>query len=109
MGFKPQTNPKCTSKPPKNQGELDICCQVQWETKAKTCGRWLSHSRSCGEHLVRSSVPEALKLVIFLGKLNNLELWGADIGNAYLEAYTDEKLFIMAGAEFEELDGFILV
>ena len=33
-----------------------------------------------------------LKLVIFLGKLNNLELWGADIGNAYLEAPTEEKL-----------------
>ena len=33
-----------------------------------------------------------LRLVIFLGKLNNLELWGADIGNAYLEAFTDEKL-----------------
>ena len=29
-----------------------------------------------------------LRLVIFLGELNNLELWGADIGNAYLEAYT---------------------
>ena len=25
-----------------------------------------------------------LRLVIFLGKLNHLELWGADIGNAYL-------------------------
>ena len=25
-----------------------------------------------------------LKLVIFLGKPNNLELWGADIGNGYL-------------------------
>ena len=32
-----------------------------------------------------------LTLVIFLGKLNNLELWGADIGNAYLEAFTDER------------------
>ena len=38
-----------------------------------------------------------LRLVIFLGELNNLELWGADIGNAYLEAYTNEKLFIIAG------------
>ena len=27
-----------------------------------------------------------LRLVLFLGKLNHLELWGADIGNAYLEA-----------------------
>ena len=50
-----------------------------------------------------------LRLVIFLGELNNLELWGGDIGNAYLEAYTHEKLFIIAGAEFEELEGFILI
>ena len=32
-----------------------------------------------------------LRLVIFLGKLNHLDLWGADIGNAYLEAFTDEN------------------
>ena len=29
-----------------------------------------------------------LRLEIFLGKLNNLELWGADVGNAYQEAIT---------------------
>ena len=50
-----------------------------------------------------------LRLVIFLGKLNNLELWGADIGNAYLEALTDEKLYIVAGPEFQELEGYILI
>ena len=50
-----------------------------------------------------------LRHVISLGELNKLELWGADIGNAYLEAYTNEKLFIIAGAEFEELEGFILI
>ena len=49
-----------------------------------------------------------LKLVIFLGKLNNLELWGADIGNAYLEAPTEEKLYIIAGPEFEDWEGHIL-
>ena len=49
-----------------------------------------------------------MKLVIFLGKLNNLELWGADIGNAYLEAPTEEKLYIVAGPEFEDWEGFIL-
>ena len=41
-----------------------------------------------------------LRLVIFLGKPNHLELWGADIGNAYLESFTDEKLYIVAGPEF---------
>ena len=49
-----------------------------------------------------------LKLVIFLGKLNNLELWGADIGNAYLDASTEEKLYIVAGPEFENWEGYIL-
>ena len=48
-----------------------------------------------------------LRLVIFLGKLNNLDLWGADIGKAYLEALTDEKLYIVAGPEFQELEGYI--
>ena len=49
-----------------------------------------------------------LKLVIFLHKLNNLELWGADIGNAYLEAPTEEKFYIVAGPEFEDWEGYIL-
>ena len=49
-----------------------------------------------------------LKLVIFLGKLNHLEIWGADIGNAYLEAPTEEKLYIVAGPESEDWDRYKL-
>ena len=44
-----------------------------------------------------------------VGKLNHLDLWGADIRNAYLEAFTDEKLYIVAGPEFQELEGYILI
>ena len=51
----------------------------------------------------------SLRLVIFLAKLNNLEVCGAYIGNAYLEAKTKEKLYIGVGQEFEELEGHILV
>ena len=50
-----------------------------------------------------------LRLVLFVEELNNLQLWGAGIENAYLEAYTHEKLLIIAGAVFEELEGFILI
>ena len=50
-----------------------------------------------------------LRLVIFLGKLKNLDIWGADIRNAYLEAFTDEKIYIVAGPEFQELEGYILI
>ena len=38
----------------------------------------------------------SLRLVISLAKLNNLEAWGADIGNAYLEPKTKEKLYVVA-------------
>ena len=49
----------------------------------------------------------SLRMVVFLSQLNNLEIWGADVGNAYLEAYTDEKLCIIAGPEFKELQGHL--
>ena len=32
-----------------------------------------------------------------------MKVWGADIGNAYLEAITKVKLYVVAGPEFEEL------
>ena len=51
----------------------------------------------------------SLRMVVFLSQLNNLEIWGADVGNAYPEAYTDEKLCIMAGPEFKELQGHLLI
>ena len=38
-----------------------------------------------------------------------MEFWGGDIGNAYLEATTKEKIYILAGPEFEEIQGHILV
>ena len=34
---------------------------------------------------------------------------GTDVGNAYLQALTKEKLYIVAGPEFEELQGHVLV
>jgi hypothetical protein len=51
----------------------------------------------------------SLRIVVFLAELNGLKLWGADIGNAYLEAKTKEKVFIVAGPEFAELEGHILI
>ena len=50
-----------------------------------------------------------LRLLIFLGNLNQLDLWGADIGNTYLEAFTGEKLYRVAGPVFQVLEGYILI
>ena len=38
-----------------------------------------------------------------------MKVWAADIGDVYLEATTKEKLYIVAGPEFEEFQGHILV
>jgi hypothetical protein len=51
----------------------------------------------------------SLRIVIFLAELNQLELWGADIGNAYLEAETREKVYIIGGTGFGELEGSTLL
>ena len=51
----------------------------------------------------------SLRLAMFLAELNAIQLWGADIGNAYLQALTKEKLYVVAGPEFEELQGHVLV
>ena len=49
------------------------------------------------------------RLTLFLSELNQLELWSTDIGNAYLEAFTAEKVYIIAGPEYAELEGHILI
>ena len=51
----------------------------------------------------------SLCIVIFLAKLNGLELLQADVRNAYLESKTKEKVYIIAGSKFEELEGHVLI
>ena len=50
-----------------------------------------------------------LRLVLFLAELNKLEVYSTDIGNAYLEAQTSEKVYIIAGPEFGECEGHTLI
>ncbi len=52
---------------------------------------------------VYSSVAslKGLRLVIFIAELNGMKLWTTDVGNAYLEAETEEKVYIVVGHEFE--------
>ena len=47
-------------------------------------------------------------LAMILAVLNDHQLWGADVGNAYLQALTKEKLYIVVGPAFEELQGHVL-
>ena len=52
---------------------------------------------------------KGLRLVVFLAELNGIEVWSIDIGNAYLEAQTKEKVYIIAGPEFGPKAGHVLI
>ena len=51
----------------------------------------------------------SLCIISFLAELNGLELMAADVGNAYLEARTKEKVCFIAGPEFNALAGHTFV
>ena len=50
-----------------------------------------------------------LRLLVFLAELNGLDTWATDIGNAYLEAKTLEKVYVVAGPEFGDRQGHTLI
>ena len=47
----------------------------------------------------------AIRLLTFIAELNDMEVWCTDIGNAYLESFTQEKVYIVAGPEFGDDKG----
>ena len=50
-----------------------------------------------------------LRIVIFLAELNKMEIWTTNVGNAYLEAYTEEKVYIIGDSVFGDREGHCLV
>jgi len=50
-----------------------------------------------------------LCIVTFLVELNDLKLWATNISNAYLKALTEKKIYIVAGPEFSDLKGHMLI
>ena len=53
----------------------------------------------------------SLRIVMLLAELNGLNIYACDIGNAYLEAKTKEKIAIIGGPEFRDfgLEGHLLL
>ena len=91
--------------------------RVHFVFDVKHCGKFKARLVADG-HLTKEPMETVysgvvsirnLRLAMFLAELNNLELWGADVGNAYLQALTREKFYIVGGPEFEELQGHVLV
>jgi len=69
-------------------------------------------------HLAETRINSACSSVVFLrgvgllaftGELNGLQVWSTDIGNAHLETHTKEKVHVIAGPEFGDREGHVLV
>ena len=43
---------------------------------------------------------ESIRMLFLLAEINNLDIWAADVGNAYLYSKTKEKVFVIGGEEF---------
>ena len=71
-----------------------------------------------GGHLTETPIDSIYSSVVslwgicmltFIGELNDLKVWSTDIGNAYLETYTQEKVYIIAGPKFGDREGHVLI
>ena len=84
--------------------------RVHFVYAVKHAGRFKARPVADG-HLTKEPVVSlrSLRMVVFLSQLNDFEIWGADAGNAYLEAYTDQNLCIIVGPEFKELQVHLLI
>ena len=97
------------------EGYTKIRCHYVFDVKAT--GK--CKSRFCaggnGTEVPSSSVYsgvvslQGIRMVTFIAELNDMELWATDIGNAYLESVTSEKVAFVAGPEFGKYAGHTLV
>ena len=69
------------------------------------------HRTSTPTHSVYSGMVSLAGIcaVTFLAELSDLEIWGTDIGDTYLESYTKEKIAFIAGPEFGDLQGHTMI
>jgi hypothetical protein len=48
-------------------------------------------------------------MLTYIAEHNGSEVWVTNIGNAYLETFTKERVYIIAGPEFGPLEGHTLL
>ena len=102
-------------KAPIPQGYKKIRVHLVFDVKHDGCHRAClvadGHLTKVPLESVYSGVVSLHGLCLFLliAEMNSLDVWATDITSAYLEAFTDEKVCIIAGPEFKELQGHLLI
>ena len=100
---------------PRPDGYIKIPCHMIYDVKhdGRRKSRFVAggHRTPTPDSSVYSGVVslQGIRIVTLLAELNDMELWSTDVGNAYLESYTTEKVCFTAGGEFGELEGHTLV
>jgi Reverse transcriptase (RNA-dependent DNA polymerase) len=52
---------------------------------------------------------ESVRIALLIASLNDLDVWAADVGNAYLNAPCREKIWTVAGPEFGSDEGKVMI
>ena len=78
---------------------FDFKVDLRWKSRLVIDGNRSPpvHKEECFASVV---TLEAVRLDFLMAKMHGLQVVAADVGNAYLTAYTEEKLYIIAGDEF---------
>ena len=103
--FKPQ--PGMKQAPPEYQFiRLHFVFDVKFDGRRKARLVAGGHMTFVPDGEAYSSVVsiKGLRICIFLAELNGLKIMAGDTGNAYLEAYMQEKVYVIAGPEFGRHD-----
>ena len=104
---------KSTSRPPDGYKKITL----HFVYAVKHDGRHKSRIVA-GGHLTDAPVESVysgvvslrgVRFTVFLAELNDLKVYQTDVGNAYLEAFTKEKVYVIAGPEFAEIQGHVLI
>jgi hypothetical protein len=104
---------KCTAKPGPGYQRINIHFVLDVKQSLKYKARLVAggHMTAPPKDSVYSGVVSlrSIHLAILAGELNGLDTWVSDIAVAYLEAYTKEQVYFVAGPEFGELSGHTLL
>ena len=110
--FKDKGHKNCTPEPPRYKKiRVHLIFDVKHDGRHKARLVAGGHLTDTPIDAVYSGVVSlrGFRLIMFLAELNKMEIWATDIGNAYLEAETSEKVFIIGGPEFGDRAGHILI
>lgn len=100
---------------PRPEGYILIPCHLVYDCKHdgrhKACFVAGGHRTPTPETSVYSRVVslQGIRIVTLIAELIGLLLWSTDIGNAYLESSTTEKVCFIAGPEFGDQKGHTMV